>query len=87
MPGDNGLAGNDHTAELIETGGKLTKVGFGGAASSPFINWAVQNSEIITLFLGVGGLAVAIAGFSMTWYYSHKRYLLILKEHKNRLKD
>lgn len=62
----------EDTGHIVETAARVTKVGAGAAASSPLVNWAVENSEIISLALGFGGFLIGLAGFAVNWYYKHK---------------
>jgi len=70
----------DRTNQIVEVGTRAIKVGATASISSPFVNWAVDNSEIISLSLGVGGFIVGVAGIGIQWYYLHKRHQQLLKQ-------
>lgn len=64
----------DTTQDAINTANAVAKVGAVGAGSSPILNWLVENSEVVSLVLGIGGLTIAVAGFIVSWVYNHKRF-------------
>lgn len=63
----------EHTAQVAEVASRLTKAGAGVAASSPVVRWLVENSEAVSIILGIAGLLVAAAGVAVSWYYNHQR--------------
>ena len=64
----------EHTAEIADAAGKpVTKAGAGAAASSPVVRWLIENSEAVSIVLGIGGLLVAASGVAVSWYYNHQR--------------
>lgn len=46
-----------------------------GGAGTGVVGWLMENNVV-----GVIGVAVALAGFLVNWYYKHKHYKLAEKQ-------
>jgi hypothetical protein len=68
------------TQHVIDSANTVTKIGGVSAGSSPVLYWMVDNSELISLLLGIGGFTLALAGFVVAWVYNHKRFKILEKQ-------
>jgi membrane protein DedA with SNARE-associated domain len=64
-------------AQAAERGGSTVAVGGG------MWIWLAQNQEAIAALCAIVGLAVAVAGFAVHWWYLHRDS----KQKRNRRKD
>lgn len=69
----------DNTQTAINISNTAQKLGAVSAGSSPFVGLLLDNSEVISLILGIGGFFIALSGFAVAWIYNHKRYRLEVK--------
>ena len=57
------------------------------AAGGGFMAFLNENAQAIGALVGLGGLAVAVAGFGIGWIYKHKHYKLEEMEKLGDLED
>ncbi|MFQ3230877.1 MAG: hypothetical protein ACI9DO_002254 [Reinekea sp.] len=77
----------DPSQHVIDNAQAVTKVGGLSAGSSPLLYWMVDNSEVISLMLGLGGFTLAAAGFTVAWVYNHKRFKILKQQFQLQIQD
>lgn len=61
----------------------VSQVGGGVAVGSAFAGWIIENHQLIS---GIGvlvGIAVAVGGFLVSWYYKHKQTQILERGGRN----